>query len=99
MEGEGPTLRSIETQNSIKKLLDKNVGNQKPIVDKKTQTADSELIEPNEIIRLKIKVPFKSSNLKDKTDYSCFDVRGNNPQNGSGLSTLGDDVADNDISC
>ena len=53
--GESPTFRSIETQNPIKKLLDKNVGNRKPMVDKKTQTAKSELIEPNGIIGLKIK--------------------------------------------
>ena len=62
-----PVSRNIETQTPIKKLLDKKVGNRKRMVDKKTRTAESELIQPNETNRLKVKMSFISSNLKDKT--------------------------------
>ena len=96
-----PVSRSIETQSSIKKLLDKKASNRKRIVDKKKQTVESELIEPNEINRLKVRMPFKSSHLKDKatnTDYSCFDIKVNDPQNESELSTSDEYIADNDIS-
>ena len=37
------------------------------MVDKKTRTVESELIQPNETNRLKVKMSFISSNLKDKT--------------------------------
>ena len=46
-----PESRSIETKTSMKKLLDKKVGNQKRMVDKKTQTVESEYTQPNEINR------------------------------------------------
>ena len=46
-----PASRSIETKTSMKKLLDKKVGNQKRMVDKKTQTVESEYTQPNEINR------------------------------------------------
>ena len=62
-----PVSRNIETQTLIKKLLDKKVGNRKRMVDKKTRTVESELIQPNETNRLKVKMSFISSNLKDKT--------------------------------
>ena len=62
-----PVSRNIETQTPIKKLLDKKVGNRKRMVDKKTRTVESELIQPNETNRLKVKMSFISSNLKDKT--------------------------------
>ena len=62
-----PVSRNIETQTLIKKLLDKKVGNRKRMVDKKTRTVESELIHPNETNRLKVKMSFISSNLKDKT--------------------------------
>ena len=62
-----PVSRNIETQTLIKKLLDKKVGNRKRMVDRKTRTVESELIQPNETNRLKVKMSFISSNLKDKT--------------------------------
>lgn len=37
------------------------------MVDKKTQAVESELIEPNEINHLKVKMPFKSNNLEVKS--------------------------------
>ena len=61
-----PVSRNIETQTPIKKLLDKKVGNRKRMVDKKTRTVESELIQPNETNRLKVKMSFISCNLKDK---------------------------------
>ena len=40
------------------------------MVDKKTQTVELELIEPNEINHLKVKIPFKSSDLEVKVTNS-----------------------------
>ena len=45
------------------------------MVDKKTQTVESELIDPNEINCLKVKMPFKISNLKDQATISGTDKR------------------------
>ena len=61
------------------------------MIDKRTQTVESELLEPNEINHLKVTIPFKSSNLGGKqtnADYSCFDLEVNEPKNESELSTL-----------
>lgn len=66
-----------------------------------TQTVELKLIEPYKINSLKFKMPFKSSNLKDKmtnTDYSCFDAKVNDVQNESELSTSDENIEDNDAS-
>ena len=89
---------TTETQTFIEKLRDKQVGNQKQMVHKETQTVELELIEPNEINCLKANMPFKNSRLKDKgthTEYSCFYVKVNDLQHESGLSNSDEDVADN----
>lgn len=91
-----PVWRSIETQTPIRKVATQKVRNRKWIIGKKIKTVESELLEPNEINLLKVKMLFKDK--VTNTNYFCFNAKVNEHQNESEWSTSGENVADNDTS-